>query len=112
MRTMSGPAAGSVKQRGFPADRTARLIELEGQHFWFVARRHLIARLVERHVPVGGTVLDVGCGSAALADRIAERRRVIGIDQSAVGLKALPARSGALFKLHADATRLPMRPCC
>lgn len=35
-------------------------------------RYDLLARTVREHLPVGGTVLDVGCGSALVADRIAD----------------------------------------
>ena len=35
-------------------------------------RYDLLADVTRQHVPTGGTVLDIGCGSALLADRIAD----------------------------------------
>src|SRR5437588_12668373 len=44
-------------------------------------RYDLVAGAVRRHLPPGGRVLDVGCGSALVADRILDRRAAyVGID--------------------------------
>jgi ubiquinone/menaquinone biosynthesis C-methylase UbiE len=43
-------------------------------------RYDLVAEAVRRHVPVGGAILDIGCGSALVADRI------LDLDASYLGL--------------------------
>lgn len=44
-------------------------------------RYDLVAQHVREHLPVGGAVLDVGCGSALVADRIADvAARYVGLD--------------------------------
>jgi 2-polyprenyl-6-hydroxyphenyl methylase/3-demethylubiquinone-9 3-methyltransferase len=44
-------------------------------------RYDLVAEAVRRHVPPGGTVLDVGCGAALVADRIADLSvRYVGVE--------------------------------
>jgi ubiquinone/menaquinone biosynthesis C-methylase UbiE len=44
-------------------------------------RYDLVADAVRRHLPAGGTVLDVGCGSALVADRILDLpSRYVGLD--------------------------------
>ena len=47
-------------------------------------RYDLVADAVRAHLPVGGTVLDVGCGSALVADRIADLgASYVGVDYGA-----------------------------
>jgi ubiquinone/menaquinone biosynthesis C-methylase UbiE len=44
-------------------------------------RYDLVAAAVRRHLPAGGTVLDVGCGSALVADRILDQEgHYVGLD--------------------------------
>ena len=42
-----------------------RMAELDQHHWWFLARRRIIASLIERVVqpPKGARVLEVGCGT-------------------------------------------------
>lgn len=42
-----------------------RMNELEANHWWFVGRRRIIAALIARFLPTGGTakILEAGCGS-------------------------------------------------
>jgi len=44
-------------------------------------RYDLVGEAVRRHLPVGGAVLDIGCGSALVADRILDMdARYVGLD--------------------------------
>jgi SAM-dependent methyltransferase len=58
--------------------------EIEHRHWWFVARRAIVRRLVEAILPAhsGHTVVDVGCGTGANIAALADGYRTIGIDAS------------------------------
>lgn len=60
-------------------------------------RYDLVADAVRRHLPVGGAVLDVGCGSALVADRIAD------VDATYVGVDFGGHHSAYAAKRLADA---------
>lgn len=59
--------------------------EIEERHWWFVARRKIVRRLVEALLPpgAGSTVIDVGCGTGANIASLADGYHTIGIDASA-----------------------------
>lgn len=58
-----------------------------------------------QHVPAAGTVLDLACGSAPLADRL-PGHRYLGVDLSAAELAAAGGRGAPVAR--ADARRLPL----
>ena len=65
-------------------------------------------RAVVRTVPMGGTVLDLGCGTGLLGRRLASRAQaVVGLDTSAGMLAAARRRAPAVRLLQASAFRLP-----
>jgi SAM-dependent methyltransferase len=59
---------------------------LERAHWWFLARREIIAHVVERWVPEHGAVLDVGCGTGFVLERLRQRYEVHGIDAAQVAV--------------------------
>ncbi|WP_284351117.1 class I SAM-dependent methyltransferase [Roseisolibacter agri] len=59
------------------------IFEREHQHWWFRARRELIARTVTRFVPDGAPFLDVGCGTGSLLERLGRAVEPWGLDPSA-----------------------------
>jgi SAM-dependent methyltransferase len=65
---------------------------IEQRHWWFVARRRIMRRIVERLFKPDGrtTVVDVGCGTGANIAALADGYRCVGIDtsQEAVDLAA------------------------
>ncbi len=61
----------------------AFIFEREHQHWWFRARRELIARTVTRFVPDGAPFLDVGCGTGSLLERLGGAVEPWGLDPSA-----------------------------
>jgi SAM-dependent methyltransferase len=42
-----------------------RMAELDGAHWWYVARRQILSELIKRSVrlPAGGKILEIGCGT-------------------------------------------------
>lgn len=93
-----------------PAARLARLAELEEWHFWFVARRELVLGLLRGLVEPGGLVLDVGCGTGSLVERLrGEGFRALGVDSRRDAIAVRLRASPGLWLLQADGGRLPLR---
>ena len=44
-----------------------RMAEIDNEHWWFAARRDIIARLIERQAKIGRPlrILEVGCGTGS-----------------------------------------------
>jgi SAM-dependent methyltransferase len=84
--------------------------QLEDWYWWFVARREAALRFTEdfrpRRQPL--RVLDAGCGTGALLDRLEERvgTEVYGLDFSGQAL-AYTRQRGHRHLVQADLTRLP-----
>lgn len=97
---------------GFSAARLARLAELEDWHFWFLARRDLIRRLIRRHLHrQAAFILDVGCGTGSiLAELSRDGHRVMGVDSRREGLRRIGPTLPSALLAQADATLLPLRP--
>src|SRR5207248_619379 len=94
-----------------PAERLARLAQLERWHFWFVGRRRLLCRLLARSI-AGETVTiaDLGCGTGMLAAWLTIRGyRVVGLDERPEGLLAARRALPRAWLVQANATCLPLR---
>lgn len=72
--------------------------EIEERHWWFVARRRIVRRLVRRVLPPSQetTVVDVGCGTGANIASFAEDYQSVGIDTSAEAIHWARQRFGAV----------------
>jgi len=59
--------------------------EIEQRHWWFVARRRIVRKLIGSVLPPdrNTTLLDVGCGTGANLAALANDYRCVGIDTSA-----------------------------
>jgi len=68
--------------------------EIEDRHWWFVARRQIMRRLVEHVVPPSkqATVVDVGCGTGANLAALADDYDCLGIDTSPEAVRMAQAR--------------------
>ena len=72
--------------------------ELEQDHWWFAARRHIVRELVRRVAPPrpGALVLDVGCGTGANLAAFADEYECVGIDTSADAIRLARQRFPAI----------------
>ncbi len=63
--------------------------ELELKHWWFVARRNILNRLIRDLLPPSKTtlILDVGCGTGGNIASLADRYEAVGIDPSATAIQ-------------------------
>lgn len=59
--------------------------QIERDHWWFVARREILRRLIAEVLPPDphALVIDVGCGTGANLAALVDRYRCVGIDTSA-----------------------------
>ena len=63
-----------------------RFGEVESRHWWFVARREIILAVLDRLVPIGSRLLDVGCGTGFFLERARERYATAGVDPSPIAI--------------------------
>jgi SAM-dependent methyltransferase len=68
--------------------------EIEERHWWFVARRQIVRRLIATVLPSGRrhTIIDVGCGTGANVASLADGYRCLGIDTSAEAIELAERR--------------------
>ncbi|GAB4453170.1 MAG: class I SAM-dependent methyltransferase [Armatimonadaceae bacterium] len=93
-------------------DEYAQMYRLEDEHWWFVSRRRLLKRAMDRFPPPAPAdrprrLLDVGCGTGGTLDWIAPLGEVTGLDAEPVALDFCRKR-GYGNLLLADATNLPL----
>ncbi len=76
--------------------------EFEQRHWWFVARRRILKRLVGALLPASpdSLVIDIGCGTGANIAALAGDYRTIGIDTSAEAIALARDRFPAVQFVH------------
>jgi ubiquinone/menaquinone biosynthesis C-methylase UbiE len=107
----------ATTQRPQPADDYFDTMAAHaGSHWWYRARRALVAQLLDGHVPAGGVALDIGCGTGEVVDLLASLGAGVsaGTDLSDHVLHhALHGhRTGAGAILASSAERLPFPGAC
>lgn len=81
-----------------------RMAEIDGEHWWFVARRRIIATLIDRQVrpAPGARILEVGCGTGSNIEMLKAYGSVEAIEPDdgaralAVGRTGVPIQGGLL----------------
>ncbi|KKC27726.1 class I SAM-dependent methyltransferase [Sphingomonas sp. SRS2] len=77
-----------------------RMAEIDKDHWWFVARRRIIARLIERHRPKAGPlrILEVGAGTGSNLDLLKSFGTVDAIEPDDGARAYAEQRSGLKIK--------------
>ena len=79
------------------------IAKVERRHWWFRGRREIVARVLEARLPEGASVLDVGCGTGFVLERLAERYEVTGLEPDAsVRARAHPSIAEKLLPGSSD----------
>src|SRR6516162_6825701 len=98
---------------GFDPADFARLAASEAGHFWFQARAALLAWLVERFARAATRVLEIGCGTGFMLDRLRRAlpgARLAGSELQSAGLRFARDRLGERVELiQMDARRIGLR---
>jgi SAM-dependent methyltransferase len=71
---------------------------LEHSHWWFLARREIITSVIEAYVPHRAPVLDVGCGTGFVLERLQGDYEAHGIDTAEVAVDF--CRAKGLTRIH------------
>lgn len=81
---------------------------LEGEHWWFRAKRALVLWLLRRYGWTGGRGLDLGCGTGGMLDALAHCGTWVGADAEGLAL-AFSRKRGVSRLVAASAVALPFR---
>ncbi len=86
-----------------------RMYRFEDSYWWFVARRHLIASLLDDFYARDGqlNILDIGCGTGAMLDELSPFGAVVGADFATEALGFCRERGDHYPLTRADVRRLP-----
>jgi SAM-dependent methyltransferase len=106
----SGPA---TEHAPFDPRHFARLFEIEARSFWFRGRSNLIEWALARHFPRARDILEIGCGTGYVLDRLHRAFPALalhGTELYGEGLEYARERLGdAATLMQADATDLQFR---
>jgi SAM-dependent methyltransferase len=108
-----GPTAPHARARGSTGSMAHEAMDamarVERDHWWFRAKRSLVADQLERFGGMTGPLLDVGCGTGGLLDELGQQRTVVGLEAEAHALaRAADLVTGARV-VRGDAGSLPFR---
>lgn len=90
------------------AEEVRRLALVEETFWWHRGRQRIVRRMLDRYVPRGARILDVGCGPGGTTLSFCESYRVFGVDASHESTRRARGRGIAVATM--DATRLGVRP--
>ena len=89
----------------------ANMAEIEDQHWWFVARRQILATVIARlGLPVSPRILEVGCGTGGNLAMLARFGTVVGIEPDDEARDRAAAKGGFDIRSGRLPTDLPIEP--
>jgi dolichyl-phosphate beta-glucosyltransferase len=92
-----------------PATTFEAMARLETEHWWFRAKRELVAELVGAPIEPAAIAVDVGCGTGAMLEDLHRLGWVtVGTDLSPYALHLARGGSSAVGRAVARAERLPL----
>lgn len=112
MRWRLGREARAVRPDGVPGamafEAIAAMARVEREHWWFRAKRSLVADQLTRYSVPPGPLLDVGCGTGGLLESFGRQRTTIGaeLDDDALVLASGAVPDARLVR--SNATDLPL----
>lgn len=59
------------------------IAHVERRHWWFAGRREIVAGALERRLPSGASVLDIGCGTGFVVERLGASFDAWGLEPDA-----------------------------
>src|SRR5205085_9122760 len=82
--------------------------EIEDRHWWFVGRREILLRVLDRHLarPTGLRILDVGCGTGTMVEHLSRFGEAEGVDTNADAIAFCHERGVARAR-HVEEGALP-----
>ncbi|MGC8834969.1 MAG: class I SAM-dependent methyltransferase [Armatimonadota bacterium] len=89
-----------------------KMYRLERDYWWFVGRRYLVRLLILQYAPIDANhplmILDIGCGTGATAQELAQFGTVVALDVSETALRYTSQRGvGNLVVGSGEALPLP-----
>jgi SAM-dependent methyltransferase len=83
-------------------EQFALFARIEQDHWWFVARRQIVARILRKVVPPNQnkTIIDVGCGTGGNIASLAGEYRCVGIDTTPDAIELARKRFGDVHNVH------------
>ena len=84
--------------------------ELEGRHWWFVGRRRIFLRLLEREFPPAARpieLLDFGCGTGAFLEHLERFGAVSAVDSDASAVAFCHSAAATRSRSSRPARRCP-----
>ena len=72
-----------------------KLYEVETEHWWFSARKKIIAHIVDKKIKKNrnSTLLDFGCGTGAILDELSKKYTTYGADMSELAISFCKKRN-------------------
>jgi SAM-dependent methyltransferase len=103
-----------IETPSFTAARLERVLRMERDHFWFLARRRLVDGLLGRHgARPGDAVLDTGVGGGLFCQQLAAAGyRMTALDFLPAGLQRLRHDAPGVRLIQSSAEAIGLRSAC